>query len=426
MSRRTSKKVYSWDGSAWQLAKTEKFAWDGWNLVAILNASDVLQNSFCWGEDGLIADTDHVNSKAYLPIYDGNKNIHGYVDAADGSLVSEYDFDPFGRIVQQSGTGDFPFRFASYFRDAETGMIYYGYRYYSPEMGRWVNRDMIAEVGGLNLYGTSNDFVNMFDILGMWTEPDRKGGNWAIICSDKNDDTIHSLANKIHLEEKQALGGAGWLRDKDGKELPAGTIIGRKAYSIPNVVTVYTSRPQFGSLWRLKGINPFTEDAWLMIVTTLRQKAVARGMDYENKGFNVKYMIDESSNHSFISQWEEDGLYGVIFAGHGAFAKKTSGSGLGYLGFFANPDDIPISPNMVNPRYKLAIVLALSCGSADSAKSMTFHNEITYAGGVDYGMWYQHVSANNGKFIGFTGPVNWWNWWQTIVIKSIRTKCKQE
>jgi len=28
-----------------------------------------------------------------------------------------------------------------------------GYRFYNPELGRWINRDPIEEEGGLNLYG---------------------------------------------------------------------------------------------------------------------------------------------------------------------------------------------------------------------------------------------------------------------------------
>lgn len=39
--------------------------------------------------------------------------------------------------------------------------------YYSPEMGRWISRDPIAEKGGMNLYGMlGNDAVNKIDSLG--------------------------------------------------------------------------------------------------------------------------------------------------------------------------------------------------------------------------------------------------------------------
>ncbi len=34
-----------------------------------------------------------------------------------------------------------------------SGVPYYGYRYLSPELGRWINRDPIEEDGGLNVYG---------------------------------------------------------------------------------------------------------------------------------------------------------------------------------------------------------------------------------------------------------------------------------
>jgi RHS repeat-associated protein len=43
-----------------------------------------------------------------------------------------------------------------------------GLRYYTPELGRWVNRDPIEEEGGLNLYGfIGNRTIDDFDILGL-------------------------------------------------------------------------------------------------------------------------------------------------------------------------------------------------------------------------------------------------------------------
>ena len=43
-----------------------------------------------------------------------------------------------------------------------------GYRFYSPEMGRWVNRDPIGELGGLNVYmAINNAAINEYDLLGM-------------------------------------------------------------------------------------------------------------------------------------------------------------------------------------------------------------------------------------------------------------------
>ena len=49
-----------------------------------------------------------------------------------------------------------------------SGMFYYGFRYYSPQTGRWLSRDPIGERGGINLYGfVENSPVDTFDYLGM-------------------------------------------------------------------------------------------------------------------------------------------------------------------------------------------------------------------------------------------------------------------
>jgi hypothetical protein len=49
-----------------------------------------------------------------------------------------------------------------------TALYYYGYRFYDPELGRWVNRDPIGERGGMNVYEFSaNSPVDTFDVLGL-------------------------------------------------------------------------------------------------------------------------------------------------------------------------------------------------------------------------------------------------------------------
>jgi len=61
-----------------------------------------------------------------------------------------------------------PFRFSSEYLDSETNLVYYNYRYYSPEIGRWLSRDKIGERGGYNLYAmVGNDPVGRWDWLGL-------------------------------------------------------------------------------------------------------------------------------------------------------------------------------------------------------------------------------------------------------------------
>jgi len=49
-----------------------------------------------------------------------------------------------------------------------SGVRYYGHRYYSPSLGRFINRDPIEEQGGINLYAfVGNDPINAIDVLGL-------------------------------------------------------------------------------------------------------------------------------------------------------------------------------------------------------------------------------------------------------------------
>ena len=160
----------------------KKFVYQGWNLIAELSSSGSVQRTFTWGLDvsttlhgaggvgGLLLIDDELTSKRYYPIYDGSRNITGLYDQ-NGALVASYEYDAFGRIILQS-SGDYsddnPFRFSTKYTDDETGLVYYGHRYYEPNLGRFINRDPIEEDGGLNLYGfVGNDPVNFYDYLGM-------------------------------------------------------------------------------------------------------------------------------------------------------------------------------------------------------------------------------------------------------------------
>lgn len=178
MGRRTNKKLYGNN----VLTSETKFTYDGWNLVAEYNGSNVLQNSSLWGEDlsgslqgaggvgGLLLVNDTIG--VYLPIYDGNGNITTYLDNS-GNTVATYEYDPFGKIICEFGTkaDDMLYRFSTKYFDKETSLYYYGYRYYNPETSRWLSRDPIGERGGINVYEiTQNNIINKIDYLGLKTK----------------------------------------------------------------------------------------------------------------------------------------------------------------------------------------------------------------------------------------------------------------
>jgi RHS repeat-associated protein len=127
------------------------------------------------GVGALLQIRDHASGKDYFPSYDGNGNIAALLDAdsSTGAVAAAYEYSPYGEFLRCEGpyAKENPFRFSTKFTDDETGLVYYGRRYYSSSQGRFLGRDPIKEAGGLNLYGfVSNNPINRWDLLGM--EPD--------------------------------------------------------------------------------------------------------------------------------------------------------------------------------------------------------------------------------------------------------------
>jgi len=93
-----------------------------------------------------------------------------------GVVQERYAYSAFGvrRImaadfsVRSSSIYAWDFGFQGQFGDVETAWCNYGYRFYLPALGRWINRDPIGEGGGMNVYVFSaNRTLNTTDWLGL-------------------------------------------------------------------------------------------------------------------------------------------------------------------------------------------------------------------------------------------------------------------
>jgi RHS repeat-associated protein len=103
----------------------------------------------------------------YYYLYDGKGNVTALTDSS-GTVVATYSYDPFGVLMEKTGTLDQPFRFSTKRYDEDTGLSYYGFRFYSASLGRWITRDPLGEAGGINLYGfVGNNAINGIDPLGL-------------------------------------------------------------------------------------------------------------------------------------------------------------------------------------------------------------------------------------------------------------------
>ena len=173
--RRIATESYFKSGEEWVQSTRRRYIYQGWNVIAEF-VNGARNKTYVWGEDlsgalqgaggvgGLLLEQN--GNGDYLPVYDGNGNIIAYKNDT-GSVVSSYAYDPFGNVIAHAGM-DFTYKFSTKPQDELSELYYYGYRFYQPTVGRWINRDPIRENGGENLY--SYNFANpvcLFDSIGL-------------------------------------------------------------------------------------------------------------------------------------------------------------------------------------------------------------------------------------------------------------------
>ena len=145
-----------------------RFVYDGYLCIQRLNAAsnNAIDLIFAWDPAEPVATRPLMiekPGKCMLHVtHDGNKNVSDLVFFSGGSgVAAHYEYAPFGALSAftrdlTSTAYDFrtynPFRFSSEHADDTLGLVYYNYRHYDTNGGRWLGRDPVKEEGGLNLY----------------------------------------------------------------------------------------------------------------------------------------------------------------------------------------------------------------------------------------------------------------------------------
>jgi RHS repeat-associated protein len=92
-----------------------------------------------------------LQGKLYLPIQDAYGHVRALFDPETNDTCATYRYSAFGE-EQTFGSLLSPWRFAGKRADPETGLIYFGKRYYDPQSLSWTTPDPLDDADGFNLY----------------------------------------------------------------------------------------------------------------------------------------------------------------------------------------------------------------------------------------------------------------------------------
>ena len=137
------------------LTATTRNVGEGFVPLQERDGTNAVQRQYTWGINmgGGIGGLLHLvqGGQDYSYLYDGRGNVSALLNSSQ-TPAAAYAYDGYGNILAKSGTLNQPFRFSTKAYDERTGLSYYGYRYYSAALERWMTRDPLGELGWVNLY----------------------------------------------------------------------------------------------------------------------------------------------------------------------------------------------------------------------------------------------------------------------------------
>src|SRR5262249_10829718 len=153
----TAKSQFSYDGLGNRMVDVEtasgggttttRYLWCGSRICQMRDGSDnVLRRDLAEGEYNASTSQKLV----YMP--DQLGSVRDVLDAGTGNLVQSYDFTPYGAAARSSGSTPTDYEYARLFNHPTSGLNLSATRAQDGNTGRWLNRDLLREWGGTNLY----------------------------------------------------------------------------------------------------------------------------------------------------------------------------------------------------------------------------------------------------------------------------------
>ena len=237
--RRRIRHEYTWQSGQWVQTNAVYYVYDGNCVIQERNANNLPTTTYTRGNDvssslqgaggigGLLSMTLNyvpgtLNSNSFFYHADGNGNVTMLINPSQ-YIVAKYLYDAFGNVLSASGlmAQQNLYRFSSKVAHLNSGLVYYLYRFYDPNLQRWPNRDPIGEQGFENLRSkyagqvgadenlytfVLNSAINITDPFGL-----------ALYVCTRHVEGAPWIGNHVYLWDSQGNGGQGQSCGRQGK-----------------------------------------------------------------------------------------------------------------------------------------------------------------------------------------------------------------
>jgi RHS repeat-associated protein len=155
LGRRLTKIVLDKTANNWSETYRENYLYDGTQEIGALAPDGTPTSLRILGlnirEEQPATIAIELKKQTLAPLIDYQGNICRLVNPLSKTVSSRYEFSSFGEM-KNSPQDDNPWRYAAKRLDPELNLIYYGKRYYDPELARWLTTDPAGFADSLNPY----------------------------------------------------------------------------------------------------------------------------------------------------------------------------------------------------------------------------------------------------------------------------------
>ncbi|MGH9892126.1 MAG: RHS repeat-associated core domain-containing protein, partial [bacterium] len=204
-----------------------RYVYDGRSLLLETDLGGNTISKYEWGSDRLLS-LNHATEGRVHYLFDGLGSPVA-LSKPDGTLQARYLWDAWGNLRSEVGASSSIFGFTGYQRDAATGFMYAGARFYDPEIGRFLNEDPFG--GDSRTPPSLHRYLYAFQNPTVWRDPSGRVSalvNSASLLDEAANEAVNSLgqnatgaevlkagATKAALRTASALvSGANWLANR--------------------------------------------------------------------------------------------------------------------------------------------------------------------------------------------------------------------